>query len=1280
MRTVYLFFAGALVIPMIAAAQIAMTGVSTTATQAILQYDSPVQQACGVKVADMNRAISIVSGTQSGGTVTITTRAPHGLLAGAVVYLESSGAPAWNGWQTIVSAPTATSLAFANATAGTSKGGVVGVLVDDVNPALYAGADQDSRAGNIVSGYNRTFVIGHRDAPIALDGNRYTRALQANSRHRYSVTCGSTTISGDFSTRNPALGDTHSDGLPVDRGNPGQYAYPNIQWSNPKQALIDPLTGLRSFRSSGPVGTPSTTQNFVTALDPSAVWKNPSGPLATWGGAATFTGPCSSGSCSLLLRADNLSLGSAGYSAAANSLDWVAVAISNASIGSACSGDDCKIAACLTVNGVSCASSGLEIALTNTPATYTLGTKALMDLWQGSGPPPITSVDVSKASGTVNYTASSSQVTLVSGSAFNIKWAAGSQISVAGSWYAIASVRNENQLTLSSGPSSNLSGVPYSANNFGVLIRKKTPTANVVSIGYTTFQYGSSPMGAANTIVEGACSQNFVVAGGVNGYSCFSGTELYWIAADGSDVRDLGKVSMGYPTPYNNGICGFPGGSSFDPADGSKWYCLNSDANLGHNVILQVQYAGYWAAGTAGQSIPFCAYNGGVQPCLNVTELADVEVAGPAFSAAYRASGFNPPGYGWGWSGSYGNGNDIAIRVNMGAQDTIAWIFVYTLGDRTPYGTSGGSFRPIAATSTYRTAPWSWCVLHEGNAPDSGWISPSFNALDSYTTTLTSAALNTAPGGPGGLNTCPSNALGVTGQNCTHITTTGEPTSGGSTFQPLQAGDVFRVDSELMRILVKNSATDLWVQRGYIQGGNMFWGLGSHSGTALAMSCGCRNNLGTDVGLWDYQDDPNGLNATGATLLPDPTVGPGHGVEMNGVGIDDGGDWYGNNPACPASALGSPPHCYQIRHGHVGQLYTSTPLFIGLNLPFAGVFGFGSPNAVDSHPGWCSGPAGWCLDSRTMLGNDGASGGATLGSSGSPFVNVTGQLWKYAGAGGLLNRKTLATMAYVGRSPLVDVSGPGSSIATDSTGSYEYCYALIAGECRSGASAGDLYVNAPYVGYPYCYYPGIGNQPGDANPICIGDLGADAGYLVQVGIAQPDLLGTLSRRIGTNYSRWNQMAVFWVSYASPGGEVLFSNAPWLDGVRTDNLVSVPAPYPAPDSASRGAFIPIAVQTAPPPGLMVNDVIVEFGYAENGDPGSFYCTSRQESCVAVSGAVNSPAPFFFEQVETYSGARCTAVCAVAIPALPQHVLYYRWKYRDAFGAVIATSPIHAVATP
>jgi len=81
---------------------------------------------------------------------------------------------------------------------------------------------------------------------------------------------------------------------------------------------------------------------------------------------------------------------------------------------------------------------------------------------------------------------------------------------------------------------------------------------------------------------------------------------------------------------------------------------------------------------------------------------------------------------------------------------------------------------------------------------------------------------------------------------------------------------------------------------------------------------------------------------------------------------------------------------------------------MGMNPPFAGVIGYGSPNGVDSHASICT--QEWCLDSRPMDGGGGGEVGnaarPTLGSAGTPFVNVTGQLWKFAGASSLVNRNS----------------------------------------------------------------------------------------------------------------------------------------------------------------------------------------------------------------------------------------------------------------------------------
>ena len=79
-------------------------------------------------------------------------------------------------------------------------------LVNDVNPALFAGSSSDARPGSITSGVARTVVLGKRSVERGLDGNNYSRALQAYTTHYLLVTCGSDSGQSTFRTENPPLG------------------------------------------------------------------------------------------------------------------------------------------------------------------------------------------------------------------------------------------------------------------------------------------------------------------------------------------------------------------------------------------------------------------------------------------------------------------------------------------------------------------------------------------------------------------------------------------------------------------------------------------------------------------------------------------------------------------------------------------------------------------------------------------------------------------------------------------------------------------------------------------------------------------------------------------------------------------------------------------------------------------------------------------------------------------------------------------------------------------
>lgn len=1269
--------------------QISVDQITTSSTQAVLQFRSPTAGPCTFEVADMNRAITVVSIGFVSGEATVYTKTPHGLQTGAIVYLENSGGA--NGWHTINAVPSSVSFQFQASTGG-AGGGNVGVLVDDVNPALFTGANSDARDGSLSTAQansERTLVIGKRTAETALDGNRYSRALQSYSRHHLSLTCSSQTFDTEFNTGNIPAGDTHNEGPPVDRAHPGTYAYPTIQWNNQAQTLIDPLTGLRSKRATQAQDTPVTQQNFVAAIDAQSAWQNATGPIGNTGASATFTGPCPSGNCPLFLRADNLNItGGATYDIAGDAaLDWVTVSLGQSSISGTCSGDDCKVDACLTVNGVDCAGGTIETALSSAAATHVLGTGNLMDFWQTAGSPPISRVDVSRASGTVNYSPATKQVSLASGNVFNTRWTAGSSITIAGASYTIASVQNEQLLTLAAGPNSSVSGASYSANNFGVLIWKKTASPNPVSIGYTTYSYGASSMPPWPPDGVNPCS-SAVSVDGVSGYNCFLGQELFWISGDGSDVRDLGLIALSYfgAGEWSDGYgCGSSMQSQqFDPQNGDTWYCLaNPYFDPTRASIVQVHYMGSHAASPPGVRLPDCANTNGQQPCIQVTlmqpnQTDSVSATAVNFNPGMKASGYVPQAFIM--QGVSADG-DLLIYTRLCCQDTPGWLIVYTLGDRTPTGTDPNSLHIVAAASSYQRAPMSWCSIHSLPNFGSGWAGIYSNNISygganfNYQMTMTSSHLNATPGVAGGLSTCPANPLGVTGQVCTTIGVTGEPvsTGNGTAPQALQIGDVIQIDAELLRVVAVSNPRSFVVQRGYMSG-TYFSVPVTHAASILTMVCGTVNSLGNKMGIWNYRQDPYGTNTNWATIVNDWDAPASHGFVADQFSLNSAGEDILGETLCPLEAGGQ---CYLVRPGNIVTAQASPVRSIVNAAPFSGKLGIGTPNVVDSHSGPCAGNL--CTDARPLDGGGSnfPTVGATLGATAAPYSLVSGQLWKLPSLLAPLNRKYLTTIAYVGRHPLADVSGPASVIGTGAPDSFKYCVPVAAGECVAGSKPGEVYVNAPYVSYPYCYYPGIAVQGDDTNSICIADLGANTANVVEFNTGAGDLVGAATRRLGPNYSKYNQFDVFWNAFISPNAMVLGSQVRWLDGARTEDLITTLPPFSSSDGVARNSFLPVLVTGAATAGA--SSAIVEFGYVENGTAGNFFCTSRQEACVATSSNTLD-LPFTFEQSEGYQATPCANGCSIAIPGLSQRALYYRFKYLDANGQLLATGPTSVVLTP
>lgn len=108
-------------------------------------------------------------------------------------------------------------------------------VVNDVNPALFSGANGDSRSDSFTNGTHRLFVLGKRINDTASDSKIYSRALQAYTTHYYRVTCGSSVSTGSFQTANIPIGNTYSD-TPV-------TTTPTISPTDRSQKIIDAHTG-----------------------------------------------------------------------------------------------------------------------------------------------------------------------------------------------------------------------------------------------------------------------------------------------------------------------------------------------------------------------------------------------------------------------------------------------------------------------------------------------------------------------------------------------------------------------------------------------------------------------------------------------------------------------------------------------------------------------------------------------------------------------------------------------------------------------------------------------------------------------------------------------------------------------------------------------------------------------------------------------------------------------------------------------------------------------------
>lgn len=440
-----------------------------------------------------------------------------------------------------------------------------------------------------------------------------------------------------------------------------------------------------------------------------------------------------------------------------------------------------------------------------------------------------------------------------------------------------------------------------------------------------------------------------------------------------------------------------------------------------------------------------------------------------------------------------------------------------------------------------------------------------------------------------------------------------------------------------------------------------------------------------DIIAWDYADDPHGSNASGNTVVWDYSSYNAHGANGNAL-FTIGGTF---STKCTA-----PQSCYNNQNfqGLSNSAFAAAMLIPGrenvtglvaMSSYFANHQGFNGAcgnNNCQTHPDYSklgSDPvSSTMLDGRPFVGIGGIPNTTDIfcvaGGAAGAQCAAGSSLYKIAGISAGLHPKIFDTMGTTARRILRNVSGPGSVIASDSSGYYTMCQALLANECRSGSSPGDFYVNIPYldtfisgsISNSACYAPPGGEAGGTSdnwsiNDLCIYDAGMEAQSYTRYRLDTFDMTGWSEQTFGHLFSVGRSSIYSGIHPAtnltsSTYKQWYYFTAQFWDGMFTTLLTE--APPISNDSLRRTTYVPVTVNVTMPSGA--DHYGVEFGYAEYGadGQGGFECSPNRSNdpCVATGSTVNETTPFYWES-ETPTGATSGTI---AVPALPEHVLYYR----------------------